>query len=321
MLPALAAVLISVPLAVLGRSMLIGTAATLHSTWLSSLISQPPLAHLWPDLSGFTLLTGYQDSSLFALVPGLPLRGLSVDPPLWTLQIEIFGSFWVLLLVEARPKKRALHAALLLSSVFWIGINELALFTVGYICAILSQHESSSLNLVKRYTPVAGMILLAAGLWLACGPDCRLFTNFIAFLPKGLLTPFKGFSLQAEVGAIMIFVGLLLTPRVQALFDTRIPRYLGRLSFPIYLLNWPVMLSAGSTVFLAGVGLGHPFAAAAAFVVGVGLTLGLCAWFETYVDAYAVGIGRRLQRYMALRSTWKSLMKYNQPGQDNVFDP
>jgi peptidoglycan/LPS O-acetylase OafA/YrhL len=100
---------------------------------------------------------------------------------------------------------------------------------------------------------------------------------------------------RVELGAILIFVGLLLLPEWQRLLAAPLPQYLGRLSFSIYLLHWPIMVAAGSAVFLVALPLGHTAAAALAFIVGLAFTLGLAAWFELYIDALAVRLSRRIR--------------------------
>lgn len=77
-----------------------------------------------------------------------------------------------------------------------------------------------------------------------------------------------------------------LTPPAQAVLRTRPALLLGRLSFPIYLLHWPVLMTLGAGVFVA---------ALLALAVGGAATLALAEAFERWVDAPAVALSRRLR--------------------------
>jgi peptidoglycan/LPS O-acetylase OafA/YrhL len=70
---------------------------------------------------------------------------------------------------------------------------------------------------------------------------------------------------------------------------------LGRLSFSLYLVHWPIVLGVGSAVLIA-VGRGEDGALArdAAVAAALGLSLA-CAELFSSVDAWAISASRRLR--------------------------
>jgi peptidoglycan/LPS O-acetylase OafA/YrhL len=121
-------------------------------------------------------------------------------------------------------------------------------------------------------------VLLAAGIFVCCFGTLSII---LPMLIKGFLGfPNGSFSVQAEIGAFAIFVGILLLPPARLMLDTCLPRYLGRLSFSVYLLHWPVMVAAGAPFFLMASPLGIHVSASLTFVACLALTIGLAAFLS-----------------------------------------
>jgi len=96
-----------------------------------------------------------------------------------------------------------------------------------------------------------------------------------------------------DAGAALMILLLLGNPFLKRLFSGRWAVWLGLLSFPIYLLHGPVMLSAGATAFLSGLEqFGVAGSAVAAALISIALTL-LCALPLVWVDkAWTAALGR-----------------------------
>lgn len=245
-----------------------------------------PLSGWKGDFSGLTLFFGFSQDSIFPWA-GLPSRFTSLNPTLWTISAEFWGSLWVLLLVWLRRRSPAVYMAMLGASIFLIGTHEIALFTVGHLCARRRNDHDHM---------VFGFVSIIFGAILCDRQAVPLIWASSYFLPHGWLHhSTSGFAWQNELGATLIFLGVLSVPAGQSLLSRRIPQYIGRLSFSVYLIHWPILLVAGSTVFLVAHPLGQLTAAALAFAIGLALTLGLAAWFEQYIDAPAVRLSRRLK--------------------------
>lgn len=300
--PALAAVVFAAALDTMGHQAARNAVAISGSAWFSGVTALPSATALWSDLSLASIIGGYQDASLFSWPMALKM-GNAIDLPLWTLHVELWGSFWILLLIRLKRYSTPIYRATLIGSIYLIGINELSMFTIGHLCfsAVQSARGPSLTN--SKITRTLGIFSLIIGIVLCSQHIFEAFLIEALFLPPGLLHTFSWFSWQIELGSILIFIGVLRLPFFQKLLDRRLPQYLGRLSFSIYLLHWPVMISAGSAVFLAALPLGHITAAMFAVVVGLALTLGVAAWFEQYIDAPIVRLSRRLKLSSGRRAT------------------
>jgi peptidoglycan/LPS O-acetylase OafA/YrhL len=90
-------------------------------------------------------------------------------------------------------------------------------------------------------------------------------------------TPMDKISLWHGVAAVLLVLTIEASPALRRLLSRRLPQRLGLISFPLYLIHLPVLMSAGCGVFLllhrAGFGYGAAVAISTmAFVlVAVGL--------------------------------------------------
>jgi peptidoglycan/LPS O-acetylase OafA/YrhL len=236
------------------------------------------------DLDGQTILLGIRGMSIFNLPRLLPD---SLNPPLWSISFELAGSFLVLALVSLRSWSAAAYAAFLAASVPLLGLSMLSLFTLGHLCA-RHQHRLTA-PIFEKIGDALGLSSVAAGLYLATSYAWP--TAYIPLRSFGLppLCPW-----QEEAGGGLIFIGVLLVPALQGLFVKPLPQYLGRLSFPIYLLHYPIMSAVGRPTFQLASPIGHLGATLAALCCGTIITIGIAAAFERYVEAPVISWTKRL---------------------------
>lgn len=277
-----------------------GKAATLaHSSWAATFYTGAyhPV-YVAMDATGLTTILGYSGSSMFkALRPFLPPQTASTDQPFWTLHIEFWGSLLVLALVYARAGSRWLYGGALVAASALIGAHPLGLFIVGHVTALVLANPRFDGILRRRSVIGAGLGLLLAGV-VVCTHNGVPFVyglGQLLVLEKLIPAP-EYFNWNDECAAALIFFGILLASPIQKVLQWPAILQLGRLSFPIYLLHWPVMMTLGSAVFLAALPYaGQVPAAAAALAVGGALTLILSDVFERRIDAPAVSLSRRLR--------------------------
>lgn len=80
---------------------------------------------------------------------------------------------------------------------------------------------------------------------------------------------------------------VLVNKRVQGWFDNKLLLFLGRNSFGLYAVHWPVMLSAGCFVFLRLVNnFGYTIAAFMGLFITIGVSTFLAIVFSKITDAF-----------------------------------
>ncbi len=222
------------------------------------------------------------------------------DSPLWTMRIELFGSFAIFLMapllfaVQNWPLRLALIFGLMIAVGGTYPVTYLTDFLTGTILAMLFAEEK--LPRLNNWQ-AAGMGLL--GLYLfsfTYEQKLLIHAPIKAVIPHGDTS-----HLVWDLGALLIILVLLGNPLLRRWFSKGWAVWLGLLSFPIYLLHGPIMLSAGAASFVRGVGwLGLAGSAAMAAAVSVGLTL-LCALPLVWVDKAWTGILGRAAGFLIRR--------------------
>lgn len=275
-------------------------AATLaHSNWTARFYTgayRP--VYVIMDATGLTTILGYSGTSIFeALRPFLPPQTASMDQPFWTLHIELWGSLLVLALVYAHARSRWLHGAAVVAASALTGAHPLGLFIVGHVTALALADSRLDAIMRRRWVVGAGLGLLLAGVIVCTHNGLPFVRGLGQLLMLGKLIPVQEyFNWNDEFAAVLIFFGILLASPIQEVLQLPAIQQLGRLSFPIYLLHWPVMMTLGSAVFLAALPYaGQVLAAITALAIGGALTLLLSDLFERRIDAPAVSLSRRLR--------------------------
>ncbi len=264
--------------------------AVIGTGWLSGGLTGPVSAGalLW-DATFNALVLGYRDMSVLTPWLGDTLwpNVASLDPPLWTLSVEMQGSLVVLALVLAERWARWL---------WWAGVavggvagitSPLLCFVVGHILATWVPPPR-----VRLPMAVAGIALLLG--------DAGWAERVVA------LAPINGMPADLVAhgwAAMLLFPALLHARWSRALFARPALVRLGAISFPLYLVHWPMLFGPGAAALLASAPMvGVP----AAGLVGLGV--GLAASFAAAVpfraiDRMALNLGRRLRAWPATQGS------------------
>jgi peptidoglycan/LPS O-acetylase OafA/YrhL len=256
-------------------------------------VSPTTLAHLLRDVTLNAILLGYAGASLFA--PSwhwLQPMEVSLDAPFWTMHLEFYGSLLVLALVAVRSASRALHVTMLAAlAAAWLPAP-LFLFVIGHLSADLIRTPPRA-----RAAALLGAASLAVGILVASRKDWPAVELLRLALGRVCLGGVPNeFQFQGQVGAIMIYFGVLLCRPARRVLAAAWPRRLGRLSFSLYLVHFPILFTVTSVaaVRLATV-LPLDAALLAASVLGLVVTFGAALAFERFVDRPAIAASRRLR--------------------------
>jgi peptidoglycan/LPS O-acetylase OafA/YrhL len=217
--------------------------------------------------------------------------------PLWTLSIEFYGSMIVLGLCWCARRSRALWwSVVLLGAIFTIRSAYICFF-VGHLLAAF--HRAERPAPVRALLPVCSVVFgiflcVLAELWqpqwlrsLCADPTLLLF--------PGQFAPMQ----QKAFGAILVLIGVIDLEVARAFLSRPWLVARSKLSFPIYLIHWPILFGPAAALFLLLNGIaGIEIARVGAIVAGICLAL-VCSAIFLPVDRGALEVSRRLRIRMS----------------------
>jgi peptidoglycan/LPS O-acetylase OafA/YrhL len=207
------------------------------SWWFSALYQFPP---------------SFLDMIWRSLVTTFFVGGAAIyNPNLWTMQPEFAGSFLVFL-INALSHNRYVRTALLL---LWSVLADLhidsylPLFAAG---ALLFEFEAET-QFTKNYSAIAFAVLASFGLYLGVMQvaDHGFLLWWYGWLPRFSDDPNNNVMHWHGLGAILLTAITLRAPFLQIALGSGVGRYLGRISFVLYLIQVPVICSFTSWVVIA----------------------------------------------------------------------
>ena len=259
------------------------------SAWLAMDSSgAATLAHLLREVGLDSLLLGYREYTLFApIAERLPVLAQSLDAPFWSLHLELYGSLLVLLLVRLQSRSAWLHRITIVVCAAAFGTHPMFLFVLGHLCA--PRLHRPPIRLLGTGLILLGLAMSASKDWSAVEAIRVAIARFAPVAAPNL------FQFQSQLAAIALFIGALLSPPAQWLLALPLCRQLGRLSFSIYLLHFPILFTLGCASFVA-LASTLPYSATVAITfAGFALAVLLAAAaFEHWIDRPAIRLSRRL---------------------------
>ncbi len=259
------------------------------SSWLAMDSSgAPTMYHLLREIGLDSLLLGYREYTLFTpLADHLPLLETSLNAPFWSLHLELYGSFLVLGLVCLRARSVWLHGIAIVVCAASFGTAPMFLFVLGHLFAARLQQPA---------LPGLGGALIAIGLAMSAGKNWSVLESVrLAMAHFAPVAAPNLYQFQCQVAAIALFGGTVFSPAAQRLLALPLCRQVGRLSFGIYLVHFPILFTLACAAFLwLAVVLPYPVAV---IITGIGFTMLVliaAAAFERWIDRPAVRISRNL---------------------------
>jgi peptidoglycan/LPS O-acetylase OafA/YrhL len=199
--------------------------------------------------------------------------------------LELYGSLLLLGLVLLRAREPRAHFAAVIICAIMFGTHPMFLFVVGHLCV----------NLVGRQPrPAIGASLITLGLAMSATKNWAFLET--VRVPIANLAPASApnlFQFQCQLAAVALFTGVLLSPMAQRLLS--FCQSLGRLSFSIYLLHFPIMFTLGCAGFIRLAAMVPVPLAIAITFIGFAVVVWLTAeGFERSVDRPSVLLSRRI---------------------------
>ena len=244
----------------------------------------------WLDYS----LKGDEPTFLGALKDGLYgifTKGESrYNNVLWTMRIELFSSFGIYLFFQFVRRRQMLVGLLLTVALMALHANR------GYVAFALGALLHLAWQSGRLISPRVAILIFAIGVALGAQANGFAGRHGLEAWPRAWM-PGHSRSLWYPIAALFIVAGVLFSPGLRRFFELPICRFLGRISFPIYLLHVPLIytLVAWFAVrfgMVQGAGLLPLFCGFLLFAIAA-------AWlFERYVDQPALGLKGRLPKNM-----------------------
>ncbi|TWB26326.1 acyltransferase family protein [Nitrospirillum bahiense] len=270
-----------------------------QSLWAQRLYVNPmTLISLTRDTLMDSMLIGYRGASLFdASDPSgvfISRLNMSMNPPLWTLHAEFWGSLLVLLLAYLyRLLPRRWFCAVFCALLLVTGTSHFTLFLLGF-----AAYLGRGWLLTRRghAATVAGITLVTMGLLIAGLPNPLSFDQLLQVTRHiGLLHAAAGVRLQAEVAAVLVMAGIMVLPSLQRKLSVPWVVWLGRCSFSLYLVHFPLLFTVGFAIFsLFHRYLPYGITFIVTTVLGGGLSVVVAKLFEIYIDRPSLRLSRRL---------------------------
>ena len=281
-----------------------GTVAKMTGSegWLGALAPLPVnvggIAH---QIAFEGMLTGYSDTSFW---PSWVVRFIDLVPfkdtylgPVWTLHVEFVGSILILILVSLRslagPK---IHCIVCIVFLVFFTASALVLFVVGHLAAAWLPRLPTS-----RLMTATGISLLLGGIILCTSGQSDLGMALLKFLPPAPIgVTVSSITIVRMLGSILVFSGIAITPPLQRGLKQPAIKWLGKISFGLYLTHFALLITAVSCLFtVISPLLPYGIAVATTTIVGISTSCWIAGVFEKWVDRPAIELSRRLSRLSA----------------------
>ena len=159
------------------------------------------------------------------------------NPPLWTIAIELWGSFLVFgLCLLIGNWHKTVRLAILLSLIVWFRDTFYVAFMLGMLFADLHKNWQVA-SFIKFKTVISYVILVPAVL---CGTYQGILTPTPASINADVINSItlNGYPM---ISAILIFVFVMCNDRAKQILETKILIFIGGISYGVYIIHWSVI--------------------------------------------------------------------------------
>lgn len=246
----------------------------------AALTGAPWLDNFWPRAVSFAEAVFY---GVYGIIVGNAAPGL-LNNALWTMKVEFLGSMLVFAFLALFGKlQRRWIVYLVLAVVLW------KTYYLAFVLGIALCDFSSRSWAPKTLSWPVIAALAATGLLLGAAPIPGPTTTIYSALTWPGVSEQTAFILAHIVGAFMLLAAVIYSPLLQVIFASRPLRYLGKISFSVYLLHVLVLGSFASYLFVI-LSRSHGYALSMALTGVAYLAIVLIAAdiYTRYVDEPAI---------------------------------
>jgi peptidoglycan/LPS O-acetylase OafA/YrhL len=225
-------------------------------------------------------------------------KNVQFNPVLWTMSVELIGSFVVfgLAALIGNLNKRWI---IYIGAVIALSHSYYVCFVLGMILADLV-HTTKFIDYVRNEVSkfyVYGLLIIVAV--LASFPEpisIDVSGTFYEHLLVPGASPFFVFQQWQFFSAFVLLGVILIRPELQRLLSNKILVFIGGISFAVYLTHYLVLHSLGdwSYVLMRDSSHGPNSAALVAAIVTIVVTLFVSIFWKKYIDDMSVRVSRRV---------------------------
>ncbi|CAN7371252.1 acyltransferase [Trinickia sp. LjRoot230] len=271
------------------------------SSWLAILSASPlTIYSILKESLLDSMILGYSGASIFDhafigsyAVPLLPVPQ-AANIPLWSLHGEFWGSMLVIALSASYRKLPRKAFWCVYAIVFALsGTSQFSLFLVGFAAYIARNRVLTRIGIIWV---IGGVLAMTSGIYLCYASGSSSFAAIAAFLRKGTwLSALNGGQLQGEIAAILLLFAIVTIPWVRSMLEKPFALLLGKISFSLYLIHFPILFTVGCSLFVAlAARVSYGVAVLLTTVVTGALTFIVASLFEIFVDRRAVALSKQL---------------------------
>lgn len=250
--------------------------------------------------------------AIFNGLVSAPLFGHTVlNSPLWTIQVELIGSVLLFAMFAALGRNPLwLCVWFLFFADVLSGYLPNVLFYVAFFAGALLNPAREWL----RSHQIVSACLICLGL-IGVAYNLNPVFDFMRAIPLPNLQPYGpnfGSNIRLlwnSLGAFALVAGVIGSNGVGAVLSSRIPVFLGKISFSLYVIHVPLVMSVGlhAAKFGQQHGMSYGESVLFSFVVYLLVVLSLATFFHRYIDAPSI----RLADFVANRRWRKTKISPN----------
>lgn len=227
-------------------------------------------------------------------------QDVKYNPVLWTMPIELLGSFVIFGLAPFFRRLRHRWIAYTVAIIV-LNISYFTCFILGMMIADIVVSTNFISTMRKAAWPLVLYGLLVAVWVIASMPypssDSQGMLYSYLYIPN--IDQGDQFRIWQFAGGAMLLIFILCRKEIQKILSVKVLVFLGSISFSIYLTHYLIVYSLGAKVFLVlHDKLGYMQSALLMALAVLAVAIPVAVLWNKYIDKIAINLSRRVAAYL-----------------------